>query len=110
MELVAEEYRNAIKHVNPIKSTGITFHSSLHGQLISIDNLGPDYWVRNLTHPVRFSDALDGMCKSTDGSAAFAVDLFMELGPHAVLEGSIKQTLKVIGGNAPKIPYISAAR
>ncbi|TAQ85426.1 hypothetical protein B7494_g6244 [Chlorociboria aeruginascens] len=105
MNLVAEEYIEAIKEVSPQKSTEIAFHSSLLGKLTDGTSLGPLYWSDNLTCPVRFSEALQSMCTPPQGNTAPNVDVLIELGPHSALEGPVKQILKEIGGNATKIAY-----
>lgn len=88
----------------------VIFFSSLLGhELSDTKALDASYWVQNLTKPVRFAEALTAMCQpSATGSSASNVDILLEIGPHAALEGPCKQTLKVIGGKAVKIPYFSA--
>jgi NADPH:quinone reductase-like Zn-dependent oxidoreductase/malonyl CoA-acyl carrier protein transacylase len=108
MNLVAEEYAAAIKHVESKSTIGTLFHSSLKGRRVKTTELGPSYWVENLTCPVRFSEAVQSMCEATDESSTPGVDLLVEIGPHAALEGPAKQILKAIGGNATKIPFASA--
>ena len=108
MNFVAEEYRENIKTVTTHATSGITFNSSLRGYQISTTELGPSYWVDNLTCPVRFLEAVECMIKPVDGTSNPAVDLLVEVGPHAALEGPVKQILKTVGGNATKIPYVSA--
>lgn len=108
MELVADEYMSTIKDVTPKKASGVTFHSSLLGHKVETTELGSDYWVKNLTSTVRFSEAVTSMCQPTDETSSVGVDFIVEIGPHAALEGPVKQILKVIGGNAVKIPYGSA--
>ena len=97
MNLVAEEYRETIKHVTSRGTSLVTFHSSLQGRLIETTELGPSYWVENLTCPVRFSEAVQSMCKPVGASSDPAVDVLIEIGPHAALEGPVKQILKSIG-------------
>lgn len=108
MNLVAEEYGASIKHVKARSTTGTTFHSSLLGRRVSTTELGPSYWVDNLTNPVRFCEAVQSMCEPTDDSTTPGVDFMIEIGPHAALEGPVKQILKSVGANAMKIPYASA--
>jgi NADPH:quinone reductase-like Zn-dependent oxidoreductase/malonyl CoA-acyl carrier protein transacylase len=105
MELVAEQYRNTIKNVKSRSVTETTFHSSLLGYKVDTAELGPDYWVKNLTSTVRFSQAVQSMCQSADESNTPGVDFILEIGPHAALEGPVKQIVKSIGGSAIKIPY-----
>ncbi|CZR56253.1 related to polyketide synthase [Phialocephala subalpina] len=108
MNLVAEEYRNNIKHVTSHPTSTTKFHSSLRGHHIETNELGPNYWVENLTCPVRFSEAVQSMCQPLPGSNDPSVDVLVEIGPHAALEGPVKQILKSMGGNATKLPYASA--
>ncbi|KAL3425313.1 polyketide synthase [Phlyctema vagabunda] len=109
MELVAEEYASEIRSTIPKKNSKVTFHSSLIGNEIKTSELGTDYWVQNLTCAVRFSEALQSMCNPIEsGCKDPGVDALIEIGPHAGLEGPVKQTLKAIGGKATKIFYASA--
>jgi acyl transferase domain-containing protein/NADPH:quinone reductase-like Zn-dependent oxidoreductase len=108
MNLVAEEYGQNIRTVNSLNVSQTTFHSSLFGRISETDVLDASYWVQNLTCLVRFSDALQSMCGLVDDTSASGVDVLVEIGPHAALEGPVKQTLKSIGGNAVKLPYASA--
>ena len=107
MNLVAKEYRASLAHLQPPVPTDIRFHSSLYGHLVDGTELQPNYWVDNLTCPVRFSEALQSMLEPT-GEHKHGVNMLVELGPHSGLQGPIKQVLKEIGGSAPKIPYASA--
>lgn len=107
MNLVAKAYRASIANLRPPVPTEIRFHSSLHGHLIDGTELQPNYWVENLTCPVRFSEALQSMLEPT-GEHKHGVNMLIELGPHSGLQGPIKQILKEVGGTAPKIPYGSA--
>lgn len=110
MNLVAEEYGANINTVISQATSGVTFNSSLRGYHIGTEGLGPSYWVENLTCPVRFSEALECMIKAADGTSTPEINLLVEVGPHAALEGPVKQILKAVGGNAVKIPYFSALR
>jgi acyl transferase domain-containing protein len=61
----------------------------------------PNHWVRSLTQPVQFEDAFRSMCfedleKSKDGGIDPAVDLVIELGPHAALSGPIQEIVSML--------------
>jgi NADPH:quinone reductase-like Zn-dependent oxidoreductase len=102
MELVADDYMNAIQHVpaRPLKD-GVTFYSSLLGRHVEEDNLDANYWVENLTKPVLFSTALKQLCTENKP------DVIIEVGPHSALEGPIKQILKSISQQAAaEVKYI----
>ncbi|PSN61205.1 hypothetical protein BS50DRAFT_562674 [Corynespora cassiicola Philippines] len=82
------------------------FFSSLLGREASVSELDASYWVQNLTCAVRFDEAVQSMCQSV-GDSKTGVNFLVELGPHAALQGPIKQILKHVGGPAAKIPYSS---
>lgn len=107
MNLVAEEYGANIEAITSQVTSGVVFNSSLRGCQVGTEELGPAFWVDNLTSPVRFSEAVECMIKSVDGTASPAIDVLVEVGPHAALEGPVKQILKAVGGNAVKILYTS---
>jgi zearalenone synthase (highly reducing iterative type I polyketide synthase) len=74
-----------------------TMISSVTGQEVASELLGPYYWVRNLISPVLFSDAVKELVSPTDddendGSSS-AVDLLIEIGPHSALSGPVEQIL-----------------
>ncbi|KAL7959326.1 hypothetical protein V8C34DRAFT_280434 [Trichoderma compactum] len=78
--------------------------SSVKGEAVEDRCLSIDYWTKNLLHPVRFSDALAGLCFSRTtqtqatlradaaGANVFA-DVLIELGPHGALQGAIRDVL-----------------
>lgn len=107
MNLVAKDYRASIAKLPAPVPTNVRFHSSLYGQLIDGTGLQPNYWVDNLTCPVRFSEALQTMLEPV-GDHKTGINMLIELGPHSALQGPIKQILKAVGGAAAKIPYASA--
>lgn len=91
MQLVADDYKAAIKYVTSKASSKVEFYSSLFGNKIdSTSVLDPSYWVENLTKPVLFSSAFKELYLGTEP------DIVIEVGPHAALEGPIKQILKTI--------------
>ncbi|KAH7413894.1 hypothetical protein DE146DRAFT_601832 [Phaeosphaeria sp. MPI-PUGE-AT-0046c] len=89
------------------RSSEVLFHSSLLGRAATYLDLDATYWVQNLTCPVRFDEAVQSMC-ATVGDSKVGVNLLVEIGPHAALQGPLKQTLKHIGPAATKIGYVSA--
>ncbi|KAK4121887.1 polyketide synthase [Parathielavia appendiculata] len=92
MKLVAGQYRDFIQDARSVAGEGVRFFSSLHGREVrDVTTLNASYWVDNLVCPVRFSTALRELC-----SAAEAPDVIVEVGPHAALEGPIKQTLQAM--------------
>lgn len=107
MNLVAKDYTESLRKLQTPRSSEVLFHSSLLGRVATYLDLDATYWVQNLTCAVRFDEAVQSMCVPT-GDAKAGVNLLVELGPHAALQGPLKQTLKHIGTAATKIGYVSA--
>ncbi|KAJ5166627.1 type I iterative polyketide synthase [Penicillium canariense] len=101
MKKVAEAYLAAIDSILPSSSTTATFFSSVTGEIAEPSDLGPAYWVANLTSPVLFADALAKMCTLEENRP----NLLLELGPHSALKGPILDTMKSLGSTASKIGY-----
>ncbi|KAI4729293.1 polyketide synthase [Aureobasidium sp. EXF-10728] len=104
LEPVADEYLDLIKNIQPATTATATFYSSLLGRIAEASELTPEYWVQNLTSPVRFSDALSAMAKET-GSRV--IDHLVELGPHSALQGPIRDTLATVDAAKGKLQYVS---
>ncbi|KAF1850314.1 uncharacterized protein K460DRAFT_372604 [Cucurbitaria berberidis CBS 394.84] len=108
-----KELQTLIEEAHPgmfartLQSSSVRFHSSLLGRLASGIELDSTYWVQNLTCAVRFDEAVQSMCQPADDFKT-GVNFLVELGPHAALQGPIKQILKHVGGPATKIAYSSA--
>ncbi|MBL9006659.1 MAG: SDR family NAD(P)-dependent oxidoreductase [Myxococcales bacterium] len=65
----------------------INMVSTVTGQPLRGDELGPDYWVANLRQPVRFASA----ARSLLGRAP---TIFVELSPHPILISSLQELLQ----------------
>jgi acyl transferase domain-containing protein len=58
----------------------------------------PDYWVSNLTSPVKFDTALAEICKGgVILSTAAMADIFLEIGPHSTLRSPMKDIMSAYG-------------
>lgn len=105
MEAVAADYEQSLAgmEVNPV-STEVEMISTVTGEPITeADILGPKYWSKNMVGCVRFSDGLQVLCTPRQTAKRArrgirnqaAVDVLVEVGPHAALAGPIKQILGV---------------
>jgi malonyl CoA-acyl carrier protein transacylase len=95
MGLVAEDYLSAIKDISPRPCISeVAFYSSVLGKYNDTESLGAPYWVNNLVKPVLFSTALQSLYTNEKP------DVLIEVGPHAALEGPIKQILRSISPHA----------
>ena len=112
MEAIQKEYMDAIRDLQPLKSTdNIQMISSVTGAEIYGEQMTAGYWVQNLISPVRFSDALQhGLDVSSDHPTfpQKATNIILEIGPHSVLAGPIRQTLQGSGQSASGVSYHSA--
>ncbi|MCX5472056.1 SDR family NAD(P)-dependent oxidoreductase [Alcaligenes sp. A-TC2] len=62
------------------------FISTVTGEELSPQELGVDYWWRNIREPVQFEQAI--ACLANQGCR-----VFLEIGPHAILQRYIRETL-----------------
>ena len=103
MKLIAELYLARIAHIQApdgMALSKVEFFSSLRGRKIDLAELGPQYWVDNLTQAVRFSTSLQQLCTQ------HCPDVLVEVGPHAALKGPILQTFTRLDPAANKIAYL----
>ncbi|KAG5972993.1 Type I Iterative PKS [Claviceps arundinis] len=95
MKFVADDYLDSIKTITTRDfHPNVAFYSSLHGRVIESRELGPSYWVNNLTEPVLFSPAVTNMYEEEKPQ------ILIEIGPHSALEGPLKQILRSISPQA----------
>ncbi|KAK3986584.1 putative polyketide synthase protein [Cladorrhinum sp. PSN332] len=105
MNFIAQTYNNALRKVEikPVDN-GVEFFSSLHGRQVDISTIDASYWVDNLTCPVLFYSASRALLLK--GGEHGAPDFLVEVGPHAALQGPIKQVLKGITGKSATATYL----
>ncbi|KAL8339056.1 hypothetical protein RB598_007393 [Gaeumannomyces tritici] len=114
MELVAGWYGASVGELYPMAGNDndddgheVEFYSSLRGdKLVSLAELDTSYWVQNLTQPVLFSQAVTRMCTPEPGRDK--MDVLVEIGPHAALEGPVKQILKAVESLPKKPQYLAS--
>ena len=99
MNCISNEYLEALSRLRVRNSEKAKFYSSVTGQRMDLCELGPSYWVNNMLSPVEFSDSLRTLCldvgdERSERGLRSAVDILIELGPHAALAGPIKQVLQ----------------
>lgn len=64
--------------------------STVTGLILETEKFEADYWWRNVREPVRFADGIAAL-------VAAGQTLFIEIGPHPALSGSVSECLKVAG-------------
>ena len=115
MEHIAEQYRQSLEGIKVKHShASISMFSSVTGNAIKSEELGADYWVQNMVAPVLFYDALQAVFQPARRAGrrrgrASAVDVILEIGPHAALAGPVRQTLQKLD-KADDVTYASVLR
>jgi len=102
MKLIGDVYLEMISHIPTPKATWseTAFYSSLKARKVGGREVGPEYWVDNLTQAVLFSDALQRLCTEVQPN------ILIEVGPHAALKGPIMQILKTLRSSSHGITYL----
>ena len=117
MEEIAAEYLGSIEHLErgDASNTNTIMISSVSCSIVSLDELQQsNYWVKNMTMPVRFSDALAQMCSISAKYKDLAdVNELLEVGPHSAMQGPTKDILnggkrKDISDDSVMVRYVSA--
>jgi zearalenone synthase (highly reducing iterative type I polyketide synthase) len=110
MDVIAEPYVQSMNNLRVLPGRGDRrMHSSVTGESIDWSELGALNWVRNLVSPVLFYDALLDLLRPTDTNGRRtkqnAVDILLEVGPHATLSSAVKETMNV--HNIKNVKYLS---
>ncbi len=76
-----------------------TWYSSVHGgRPMTASDVGPEYWVENLTGMVQFAPAV--AAAAANGGP---FDVALEVGPHPALKGPCSDVLEQVTGT--RVPY-----
>ncbi|KAI0152762.1 putative polyketide synthase [Xylariaceae sp. FL1272] len=99
MQAVGDEYLARLGEVQnkpPSESSTVRFFSSVSGEE-KVDGFGASYWVTNLVSPVKFSQAMESLCRGIGTQDSFN---FIEVGPHKALSGPIRQSIAHVNADA----------
>jgi acyl transferase domain-containing protein len=109
MEEIATEYQTALGSLEkPYRQeqTRPQMVSSVTGTWADpVELIQPEYWVRNMVSPVLFLDALSTLCSSSGDPPKkldrshirdYPIHHLLEVGPHSVMQGACKDTLKAM--------------
>jgi acyl transferase domain-containing protein/acyl carrier protein len=86
MDALKTELAEQVRHIRPQSAT-CAIYSTVTGQVVDGQQLGPEYWARNLREPVQFARCTEQML--SDG-----ITLFLELSPHPVLSPALEPVLE----------------
>lgn len=98
MDSIRDELLSSLGGLAP-RPTRIPLVSTVLGTEIEGEQLGADYWWRNVRQPVRFDPAVRAL-------AGQGADVFLEIGPHPVLGGYVKESLAAEGRRATVLPSL----
>ncbi|MGC2855132.1 SDR family NAD(P)-dependent oxidoreductase [Novispirillum sp. DQ9] len=88
LEPVRDDLAKALKGLRPqAGEEGVAFHSTVTGGVVAGTGLDAAYWWANVRQPVRFRDAIAGMAQA-------GVQVFLEIGPHPIMQAYVRQTLR----------------
>ncbi|KAI1127489.1 hypothetical protein F5Y10DRAFT_292768 [Nemania abortiva] len=103
MDGVLGEYR-AVAETIDYQPAKLQIVSSVDGRVAKAGIFeSADYWVRQMREPVRFSEGIETL-------ADHGINIFLELGPGAVLCGMGAQCLKVASNNIAWLPSLKAGK
>ena len=89
MDPIKDELLESLAHIAPRKSK-VPFVSTVTAGVINGEELDAGYWWGNVRNPVRFSEAVRTILDAGD-------EFFLELGPHPIHSGAIKECLTQAG-------------
>lgn len=119
MNEIALEYLEHIKDLEPSRPSSKTvMMSSVTCEITSAKDLCTgDYWVQNMVSPVNFLEAMRLCFRSSSSGIAKKLDrshlnniftqAWVEIGPHAALQGPIRDILSSVDGTS-EVRYTSA--
>ncbi|KAF5021541.1 hypothetical protein F66182_6423 [Fusarium sp. NRRL 66182] len=104
MQQISEGYLSSLAdkwELRPGKP-GVRMFSSVSAKPIDGTELGASYWVANLVSPINFSGAVtatatSGALGKRKTARKGSADAIVEIGPHAALQGPLKQILDSLG-------------
>lgn len=98
IDQLRSELLKALEGLDP-QPAKIPFYSTVTGALSYKPHFNADYWMDNLRKPVLFSDAVRQLLDKGHS-------IFIEIGPHPVLLGSIQQLLQPHHRQARLLPSL----
>jgi acyl transferase domain-containing protein len=117
MRTIATLYSESLGELSSLaEDSSIRMFSSVTGEVIEAAELAkPSYWVSNLVNPVQFSQSMQAALKHSPTKRrttknTTGVNLIIEVGPHAALQGPIRQILAVEETKKHNILYVSLLR
>ncbi|TQM33307.1 type I polyketide synthase [Nocardia bhagyanarayanae] len=95
MDPILDELRAMLAELTP-KEPGIPLYSTVTGARVTAADWDGEYWCANVRRPVRFADAITAILGAGNR-------VFLEIGPHPVLSGNIREILLGSGENGTTV-------
>lgn len=99
MDPTKDDLLQRLAALRPSRCTEAAFISTVTGDALEGPELGAEYWWRNVRQPVRFSQAISSLAHS-------GCRIFIEVGPHAILQRYIKDCLAAADISAAVLPTL----
>ncbi|MEV3962545.1 SDR family NAD(P)-dependent oxidoreductase [Nocardia sp. NPDC050193] len=101
MDPILDELRTALAALRPA-APRIPLVSTVTAAAVvgAEDGFDAEYWCANVRQPVRFADAISGL-------VAAGHRVFLEVGPHPVLSGNIREILLAAGENGATVATLN---
>ena len=100
MEVIRETLAEKLRDLRPCRTSDTIFASSVTGEVAAADSLDREYWWQNVRRPVNFSGAIQSL-------TVCGLRLFVEIGPHAILQRYIRENLSISGTGMRVFPSLS---
>ncbi|MEV0359105.1 SDR family NAD(P)-dependent oxidoreductase [Nocardia sp. NPDC050697] len=97
MDPILDELRTVLAQLDPQQPT-IPLYSSVTGDEVTGPDWDAEYWCANVREPVRFADAIAKLIAERR--------VFLEVGPHPVLSGNIREILLGADVNGTTVPTL----
>ncbi|WP_437568146.1 SDR family NAD(P)-dependent oxidoreductase [Sorangium sp. So ce542] len=97
-----DELRAALEGLAPGPAR-VPMRSTVSGEICRGEELGPEYWARNLRDPVLFSGAVQRL--ADEGPA-----LFLEMSPHPILAPAVEEGLRAKAPGGAALPSMRRER
>ena len=98
MDPIQDRLEHALLAIKPQKAR-LDFISAITGEVVLGRQLDAHYWWQNIRRPVQFQKAIGTIRQ-------LGIDVFVEVGPHAVLRGYINECVKADPKPARVIPTL----
>jgi acyl transferase domain-containing protein/NADPH:quinone reductase-like Zn-dependent oxidoreductase len=102
MDPILDELRIALADLAPRRPT-VPLFSSVTGEAVDTDLWDADYWCANVRDAVRFADVTKSLLRSGHR-------VFVEVGPHPVLSGNIREILVTTGDSGATVSTLDRER